>query len=241
MTLFEPMSMPGRGSEAGVSRITRGSISGRLTSCARLLFYAVLSVGILLPLVLTLTMSLSVDSVWQNLRARYLGLESLSGSFSEVMCSEVYGTCTSFSGVFALRLPNDYRIDVTSTPNQLIVGNDSVLWFYFPEEERAIRQVGSQTVPLTVFLEPMMDSGTSVTLSEDGADNLVLAVSMSDSLMSFYDLELELDSTRSEVRAFSFVDAWGSKYHFVLSDQEWNPKLSEDAFEFVPPPGTTVE
>ena len=54
------------------------------------------------------------DSVWQGLRARYLGLNSLSGKFTETICSDEQGTCQSFLGSYEVRLPNHYRLEVTS-------------------------------------------------------------------------------------------------------------------------------
>ncbi len=195
-----------------------------------------------LLLLLTLPASgLDSDSLWHALRSRYLELKSLTGDFTEMICSETEGTCQSFSGKFSIRLPDHYRLEVTSPQQQLIVCDDSVLWFYFEEEKRAVRQTESSSIPLLAFLEPILDTTATATIVEDTAAPLKLIVSTADSLMSLSDLVLELDTTATTIAAFSFDDAWGNAYHFELLNQQWNPDLPWEIFRFTPPPGTTVE
>ncbi len=197
---------------------------------------------VLLKLVLFLTISAGCnsDSLWCNLRSRYLGLKSLSGNFAETVCSETEETCQAFSGKFFIVLPDHYRLEVTSPQHQLIVCEDSVLWFYFEQEKKAVRQVEPHSVPLLAFLDPLLDTTATAVIVSDTTRNLMLKVVTPDSLMSLSDFVMELDTATTKITAFSFTDAWGNEYHFQLSHQKWNPDLSWKIFHFTPPPGTDI-
>ncbi len=177
------------------------------------------------------------DDGWQALRRRYLGLKSLAGSFVEtVELPEAGQEPIVFKGNFVFKLPDKFRVEVTEPVRQLIVGNDSVVWFYFPDEQRAVLQTGSKPVPLLAFLAPVLDSGVTV-IDEGGG---VIAV-VADKSGYLNDLRLELEENRTKIRAFSFVDEWGNRYRFLLLNQRWNPVVPEGRFVFVPPKGTTVD
>ncbi len=175
---------------------------------------------------------------WQALRKRYLGLRSLSGSFVETIePSEGSGQEPMvFKGSFVFQLPGSFRLEVIEPVKQVIVGNDSVVWFYFPNERRAVLQTRGQPVPLLAFLAPLMDS--AVTVVDEG--DVVIAV-YSDGRSYLNELRLELDKKRERIKAFSFVDEWGNRCRFLLLNQQWNPVVSKKQFMFVPPKGTGVE
>ncbi len=184
----------------------------------------------------------NTDSLWQELRDRYVGLSSLSGTFHETICSESEGTCMSYYGEFAVRLPGSYRMEVNSPHAQLIVSNDSALWFYFPEENRAVSQPGGQDLPVLAFLGPVLDSAaTAVPDTNHLGDDILRVVTPDEEMASMFDLTLQLSESNTRIDGFGFDDAWGNSYHFTLTDQRWNPELPDDAFRFVPPPGTEVE
>jgi outer membrane lipoprotein carrier protein len=194
-----------------------------------------------LALLCILVQTPDADSVWETLRADYLALKTLSGGFDQTICSDEQGTCQSFSGSFAIRMPDRYRIEVAAPDSQLIVSDDKGLWFYFPEDNYAVRQAPGQSIPLMAFLEPMLDSTAGVSYADSSPGALVLSVTTADSVMSLHDMRLELDSSSSRIQAFSFHDAWGNDYHFRLRGQKWNPDLPQGLFSFTPPAGTIIE
>ena len=174
---------------------------------------------------------------WQRLHSRYLGLKSLAGSFIETIepASGIGQEPTVFKGRFVFELPHRFRLDVTEPMKQVIVGNDSVVWFYFPDEKRAVLVTSRQPVPLLAFLEPVLDTNATV-IEEEG---VILVRTEPGSFLS--DLRLELDQTGTRIDAFSFIDEWGNHCRFVLFAQRWNPRLSARTFRFVPPAGTAIE
>ncbi len=181
------------------------------------------------------------DSLWQNLRARYLSLKTLSGTFTENICSEQAGTCTPFEGKFSISVPAKYRMEVTDPQQQLIVSDSINLWVYLPDQKLAQKQPAGGFAPVLAFLGPVLDSTATGEVTKDSSGTYVVKVKMDEDMSAMNDLVLELNETATRITGFSFVDGWGNKVHFGLYDQQWNPTLSPKLFKFTPPKGTTVE
>jgi outer membrane lipoprotein carrier protein len=181
------------------------------------------------------------DSIWEDLRARYLGLKTLSGTFRENICSEAQGSCREFDGTFAIFVPARYRLEVTEGTKQLFVSDSTNLWVYLADEKRAVKQPAGGFAPVLAFLGPVLDSTATAEVSRDSTGIYVARVAMNDEMSALSDLLLELDETGSRIDGFSFSDGMGNKIHFSFYDQQWNPKLPPETFKFTPPKGVTVE
>jgi outer membrane lipoprotein carrier protein len=181
------------------------------------------------------------DSIWQDLRARYLGLKTLSGTFTENICSEQQGTCAEFDGTFAVAVPARYRLEVTEGPKQLFVSDSTTLWIYLADEKRAVKQPAGGFAPVLAFLGPLLDSTATGEVSKDSTGIYVVKVTTGDEMSALSDLLLELDETGTRIDGFSFSDGLGNKVHFRFYDQEWNKKLPAGTFKFTPPKGVTIE
>jgi outer membrane lipoprotein carrier protein len=181
------------------------------------------------------------DSIWQDLRARYIGLKTLSGTFTENICSEQQGTCTEFDGTFAIAVPARYRLEVTEGTKQLFVSDSTNLWIYLADEKRAMKQPAGGFAPVLAFLGPVLDSTATGEVSKDSTGIYVVKVTTGDEMSALSDLLLELDETGTRIDGFSFSDGLGNKVHFRFYDQEWNKKLPAGTFKFTPPKGVTIE
>jgi outer membrane lipoprotein carrier protein len=181
------------------------------------------------------------DSIWQNLRARYLGLKTLSGTFTENICSEQQGTCTEFKGKFAIAVPARYRLEVTEGPKQLFVSDSTNLWVYLAAEKRAMKQPAGGFAPVLAFLGPVLDSTATAEVSKDSTGIYVVKVTMGDEMSALNDLLLELNETGTRIDGFSFSDGMGNQVHFRFYDQEWNKKLPAGTFRFTAPKGVAVD
>jgi outer membrane lipoprotein carrier protein len=180
------------------------------------------------------------ERAWQNLRRQYLALRTLSGTFEQTICSEAEGTCQSFQGTFAFRLPGEFRLEVSEPVRQVVVGTDSGVWFYFPTEGRAVFQSGGGSVPLLSFLAPVTDTAAVVRFGTDavGAPTVEITTTGMETLSN---LVLELNRERTRITGFSFDDDFGNHHHFRLGRQRWNPRLGAGTFRFSPPAGVLVE
>ena len=181
------------------------------------------------------------NPMWKNLRSRYLGLKTLSGTFSENICTDNQGTCTEFNGAFAISVPAKYRLEVTEGMKQLFVSDSTNLWIYLADQKRAMKQPAGGFAPVLAFLGPVLDSTATGEVSKDSTGIYVVKVSMGDEMSALNDLVLELNETGARINGFSFNDGMGQKIHFSFYDQQWNPKLSPETFKFKPPKGVTVE
>lgn len=191
-----------------------------------------------MPVLLLVALGLgSLTERWQVLRQRYQGLRSLAGSFTETVkpAEDTGGNPVVFKGTFIFQLPHNFRLEVQEPVPQIIVGNDSVTWFYFPAERRAVRQQRNQPVPLITFLQPLLDSTSRITQEGDG----IILIENENSPIS--SLRLELDRTGTTITGFSFSDALGNQYRFLITSQRWNPPVKRNSFRFTPPQGVTVE
>ncbi len=177
---------------------------------------------------------------WSGLRARYLGLKSLTGSFVQTVEPSDGSDPMVFKGRFYFALPNRFRLEVREPVQQVIVGSDSLVVFYLPEEKRAVFQQRSQPVPMLAFVQPLLDT-TSVVTEEQTDDGRVVLVFADSEWTMFRELRIEPDRTGTRVDAFSFVDEWGNRCRFVLAEQRWNVSIPAKMFKFVPPAGTVVE
>jgi outer membrane lipoprotein carrier protein len=179
--------------------------------------------------------------IWVSLRSTYLGLKTLSGTFTENICSEDQGTCTEFEGKFAISLPGRYRLEVTEGQKQLFVSDSTNLWIYLADQKRAMRQPAGGFAPVLAFLGPVLDSTATGEVSKDSTGMYVVKISMGDEMSALNDLVLELNEAGTRINGFSFSDGMGQKLHFSFYNQEWNPKLSPTLFKFTPPKGVPVE
>lgn len=196
--------------------------------------------SVLCLILVTLHATAQITPRWVDLRQKYLGLQSLSGGFTETLVSSMDGETTHFAGKFFFQMPSRFRLEVTEPMRQVIVGNDSVVWFYFPEEKRAVLQKRREPFPLLAFVEPLLDTTSSITEEKMPDGRTVLLVQTDDGSV-FRDMRLELDGSGLRVNAFSFLDDWGNWCRFGLKNQRWNQPLAPKLFKFVPPTGTQIE
>jgi len=179
--------------------------------------------------------------IWKNLRSQYLGLKTLSGTFTENICTEKDGTCTEFNGAFAISVPSRYRIEVTEGMKQLFVSDSTTLWVFIPSLKKVIKRPGGGFAPVMAFLEPVLDSTAEVEVTKDSTGIYVVNVLTNDEMSAMNDLVLELNETGSQINGFSFKDGMGQKIHFSFYNQDWNTKLSPTLFKFTPPKGVIID
>lgn len=192
-------------------------------------------------LMLALTLMLPAEETWGQLRERYSRLRTLSGEFEETLIPGFDTTQQRFLGNFYLRLPGSFRIEVKFPYKQTIVGDESTLWIYFPEEKRALRQAGNGPVPFLAFFHLLQDPSVDVQVSKDSAGFTQLYVSDSTGSASFSNFTLTLDKTGTRIVRFSFADGWGNRYAFKFFRQQWDAKIPSHFFRFIPPRGTRVD
>ena len=195
-------------------------------------------------LLIGLSICLAVASdhpIWQNLRARYLGLKTLSGLFTENTCPAKKGARLTFEGAFAISVPARYRMEATGEFKQFLVSDGTTDWVYLPKLKRVIERPTGGFAPILAFLEPILNSGADVEVSKDSTGIYVVSVLMVDKMPVMNDLVLELNEAGTQINSFYFTDSTGGKIRFDFYNQEWNPELSPTLFELTPPKGARIQ
>lgn len=178
--------------------------------------------------------------IWLNLRARYLGLRTLSGLFTESIFPVGDGAPTVFEGAFAISVPTRYRLEVTGSSRQFLISDGTTEWMYVPGLKMAVERPAGGFAQVLAFLEPILHPGADVGVSKDSTGIYVATVLMVDKMPAMNDLVLELNEAGTQINSFFFTDSAGRRIRFDFYSQQWNTELSPKLFEFTPPKGTSI-
>jgi outer membrane lipoprotein carrier protein len=175
----------------------------------------------------------------ESVIARYQKVNTIAGKFEQSICSDEQGTCMDFSGRFTLARPDKFRFDIADPFDQVLVGDSTDLWVYFPESSMARHTPGMPNP----FFEILLNSSTDVfqaesLLTQDHATRLTLLPA--DSLASFQRIALQLTDDHS-ITQIDMDDGLGNHTKYSLSGVKYNSRIADKTFEFTPPEGTNVE
>jgi len=195
----------------------------------------------ILCLVLVLGAALARDArtEFESVVARYQEVNTVTGKFEQSICSDEQGTCTDFAGKFSLARPDKFRFDISDPLDQVLVGDSSDLWVYFPESSM-VRHTPGMANP---FFEILLNSSTDVFQAESLTTDdhgVRLTLLPSDSLASFQRIALQLTGDHS-IAQIDMDDGLGNHTKYVLSDVKYNARIAGRLFKFTPPEGTTIE
>jgi chaperone LolA len=195
----------------------------------------------ILCLVLVLGAALARDArtEFESVVARYQKVNTITGKFEQSICSEEQGYCMDFAGRFFLARPDKFRFDIADPFEQVLVGDSSDLWVYFPESSMARHTPGV----LNPFFEILLNSSTDVFQAESltTEDNVArLTLLPVDSLASFQRIALLLGNDHSITR-IDLDDGLGNHTKYSLSGVKYNARIAGKVFKFTPPEGTSIE
>ena len=175
----------------------------------------------------------------ESVIARYQKVNTIAGRFEQSICSEDQGYCMDFAGKFSLARPDKFRFDINDPFEQVLVGDSSDLWVYFPESSMARHTPGMRNP----FFEILLNSSTDVFQAEslttvDNATRLTLLPA--DSLASFQRIALLLNKDHY-ITQIDMDDGLGNHTKYSLLDVKYNARIAGSVFKFTPPEGTNVE
>lgn len=171
--------------------------------------------------------------------ARYQKVNTVTGAFEQSICSEEQGTCEDFAGKFSLARPDKFRFDIREPFKQVLVGDSTDLWVYFPESSMARHAPGMPNP----FFQILLNSSTDMFRAESlttADDTTRLTLLPADSLASFQRITLLLSDDHS-ITKIDMDDGLGNDTKYSLSDVKYNARIAGSAFKFTPPEGTRIE
>lgn len=175
--------------------------------------------------------------------ANYLGAtRTLSAGFRSILLDEQRAILAESSGRVALKRPGRFRWEYTSPSPSLLVADGKLLWSFDPELEQAVvRRIDE------------MDGANPTRLLGGEADldrdfNIVGAYRADDvdwvevtpkAISSDFD-RIRLGFSEGAITMMELSDKLGQVTQILLEDVQVNQPMSDDRFEFEPPPGTDI-
>lgn len=205
--------------------------------------------GLIPCLCLGLLQAQTVDlqQVTQRVDRHYNGLTSLEANFTE--SSRGGGLARTESGTMWLKKPGKMLWQYDNPTRKLFVTNGKTAWFYVPGERQArraaIKRLDDLRSPLRYLLghTKLQKDFSSLSLAggeplDRPADKILSGVpnGMEDRI-SKVNIEVTPDSRISRISIYSLD---GSVTDFRLENERDNVPISDERFNFKPPPGVEV-
>ena len=168
--------------------------------------------------------------------------ESFRARFTQSVFDEDGLRIARSEGTVALRRPYRFRWTYETPEPQLIVADGVTLWWYEADLEQATaRPVESslQGTPALLLAGQGRVAGlfhAASLASREGVDWIELTPN--DPRASFRTIRVGMRG--QELRTIEMEDGFGQTTRIDFFDVESNPRLSDDLFRFIPPPGTDV-
>jgi outer membrane lipoprotein carrier protein len=178
---------------------------------------------------------------------RYNSLRSLQAQFTERYTGN--GMERTESGTLWLKKPGKMRWEYQSPRAKLFVSDGKLAWFYVPGEKQArqarVKNLDDLRTPLRYLLghTKLVKEFTGLSLAPDvkpldPADTMLRGVpaSMADRISQVL---LEI-TPEHRIARLVIEELDGSTTEFHLSQEQDNPSLPDERFEFKPPPGIEI-
>lgn len=186
-----------------------------------------------------LTASPSFANPSTNLNNLLTNVRSMSADFSQT--TRGGARQSNFSGSMSVQRPNQFRWEVKSPSEQLIVASGNTLWVYDKDLAQATRQstanqVGDTPALLLSGNPAQIAQNFTVTQPNAGRNYYVLTPKSSNS--SFRNLSISFNGGRPVMMVLN--DNLGQTTTIRFSNIRLNPSIAATAFNFTPPSGVDV-
>jgi outer membrane lipoprotein carrier protein len=202
--------------------------------------------------VLALALPTHAQDIHQLARAvdeHYNHLRSLQADFTEIYRGP--GAERVESGTLWLKKPRKMRWEYRSPKEKLFVSDGKAVWFYLPAERQArktdLKKLGDLRSPLAFLLgktkleNELRGLSRVVDQAPAGAGNTLLRGVPQSMAERVSEVQLEITPSDQIVRIL-MTESDGATTEFRFADLKENLSLSDDRFQFTPPPGVeTVE
>ncbi|HEY6303881.1 MAG TPA: outer membrane lipoprotein carrier protein LolA [Terriglobales bacterium] len=179
----------------------------------------------------------------------YNHLHSLQSDFTEIYRGD--GPERVESGTLWLKKPRKMRWEYRSPKEKLFVSDGEAVWFYLPAERQLrkteFRKLDDLRSPLAFLLgktkleNELRGLSKAVDQTPMGAGNTLLRGVPQGMGGQVSEVQLEITPADQIVRIV-LMEAEGATTEFRFSGWKENSELSDDRFQFIPPPGVeTVE
>ena len=169
--------------------------------------------------------------------------DSLSASFDQVSASDQSRRMEQSRGTLLLAKPNRFNWIAEEPFPQQLVSDGETLWIYDPDLEQATRrsvEASASGVPALILngqIDELKAQYKIRLLQNQGANQLFELLPLAEGEVF---TRIRLLFTDDVITELQMEDSLGQRTSILFADQQLNPAIKADAFNFVPPEGTDV-
>ncbi|SIR94565.1 outer membrane lipoprotein carrier protein [Moraxella cuniculi DSM 21768] len=181
----------------------------------------------------------SEQTATKNLNQLLIGIKSMTANFSQT--TQAGNKKSQFTGVMSAQRQNQFRWQIKSPAEQLIVANGNTLWVYDKDLQQATRQaVGNQVgeTPALLLSGDPAQIGRNFSVSQPNTARNYFVLTPKSSNASFKSLSLSFNGGRPVMMVLH--DNIGQITSIRFSNISLNKKIPATEFNFTPPSGTDV-
>lgn len=177
-----------------------------------------------------------------SLRSFFQTTQSLRANFQQTVVDNQGRKVQEVTGTMQLQRPGKFRWDYNKPYVQVIVGDGARVWLYDPELSQVTVRSLDQALGNTpaALLAGSKEMEKSFTLKDEGRqDDLDWVLATPKTPESGFE-KVFLGFRNDRLQEMELHDSFGHMTVIEFSKLEANPKLSPQAFRFVPPAGADV-
>lgn len=176
-----------------------------------------------------------------DLYTRLKTIDTLKGTFEQVIVDVDGETLQETAGEFALKRPGLFRWETTEPYPQLIVANVDRVWLYDPDLEQVTEKrykKGNNDAPIWLLTAKLdtLKNDYQVTPLNDEVDTFLLLPKGD----SAYLKKVTLKFIDGQIARMNITDNIDQVTQLTLSVKEAHGELNDSLFNFVPPEGVDI-
>lgn len=191
----------------------------------------------------------TAEGILSRAEEAYDAVRSMEADFVQNLTVALLGSSERSRGKIFHRRPDRFRMQFSQPAGDIVLADGEYLWMYYPstDAKQVIRTALTDGTVQQVdfqqqFLSNAVDRFDARLVGEEPVNGrpahvLVLIPTGSS---EFQRVKLWVDKGDALVRRFEITEANGTVRELTLSNIRTNVTLSNDLFEFTPPPGTQV-
>lgn len=198
----------------------------------------------------TALQDVNLKALIDGVLARYSRMRGLEADFTQLYIS-ADGRALRESGHLTLKRPRKARWDYQQPEQKLFISDGKTIYFYVTGERQAtrtsIKESADPQIPFLFLLDQntlARERGSVEIASHEkpiGAGNIMLKLSPRRATKAFKQLLIEVAPVSFEVRRLVILERSGARMDFTLSNVRENVVAPDGRFQFIAPPGITIQ
>ncbi len=184
----------------------------------------------------------AVPDAAARIQAAYRQIRDASGRFEQKSYLKDLGKTETFGGDFMLKLPSKMRYIYKTGSNDQVIIKGNMIMIYQKKENQIMKgrfDAGTYGTAPVAFLGGLGDIERDFRVTEKKGD-LILRPKDPMSGITYIEVEPTKGPSSFPVKSFIIHDRYSNTVRITLRDVKLNRGMKDSAFEFTPPPGTSV-